>query len=458
VAVAPLRTIAPAVVQFADRTRRHIGVRVLPFLFALYIVNYIDRTNLAYAALGMSRDLGFSDRVLGLGAGIFFISYVALQIPGALLVERWSARRMISASMIAWGMLTALTALVHTPGQLYAARFVIGAAEAGFFPGVIVYLSHWFLREDRAKATSNFMAAVPLSSVLGSPLAGWILGHAWLGVTGWRWLFVVEGLPAIVLGGVAFFFLTDWPREATWLAAEQRRWIQQRLQEESPVCAKAITVWQALRSRTILVMALLTFFNYFATYSFIFWFPTLLKRQSGFSDLRVGLVGAIPFVATFIAMQVNGWHSDKTLERRWHSAVPQFVAAGALIVLLTQPRSIPLWVALFTLVGMAISYLPIFWAIPTEILSQSAAATAVGMINSVGSIAGFAGPYAFGYLYARTHSVSFGLALMMMTALAGGLLILRIPSERDAAMDSAMASGTWDPVPESPDVEAKPEF
>jgi MFS transporter, ACS family, tartrate transporter len=458
VAVAPLRTIAPAAVQFAHRTRRHIGVRLLPFLFALYIVNYIDRTNLAYAALGMSRDLGFSDRVLGLGAGIFFISYVALQIPGALLVERWSARRMISASMIAWGMLTALTALVHTPGQLYAARFVIGAAEAGFFPGVIVYLSHWFLREDRAKATSNFMGAVPLSSVLGSPLAGWILGHAWLQVTGWRWLFVVEGMPAIILGSIAFFFLTDWPREATWLAPEQRQWIQQGLEEESPVGAKAITVWQALRSRTILLMALLTFFNYFATYSFIFWFPTLLKRQSGFSDLRVGLVGAIPFVATFIAMQVNGWHSDKTLERRWHSAFPQFVAAGALMVLLTQPRSIPLWVALFTLVGMAISYLPIFWAIPTEILSQSAAATAVGMINAVGSIAGFAGPYAFGYLYTRTHSLSFGLALMLMTALAGGLLILRIPHERQAAMDSATATGTWDPVPETSDGQAKPEF
>jgi MFS transporter, ACS family, tartrate transporter len=399
----------------------------------------------------MSRDLGFSDRVLGLGAGIFFISYVALQIPGALLVERWSARRVISACMIAWGSLTALTALVHTPGQLYVARFVIGAAEAGFFPGVIVYLSHWFLQEDRAKATSNFMGAIPLSSVLGSPLAGWILGHAWLGLTGWRWLFVVEGLPAIVLGGVAFFYLTDWPREATWLAAGQRQWIRQGLEDESPVRADPITVWQAVRSRTILLMAALTFFAYFASYAFIFWFPTLLKRQSGFSDVRVGLVGAIPFLAAFIAMQVNGWHSDKSRERRWHSAVPLFVAAGALIVLLTQPRSIPFWVGLFTLVGVATAYLPTFWAIPTEILSRSAAATAVGMINAVGSIAGFAGPYAFGYLYTRTHSFSLGLALMMLSALVGGLLILRIPHARRAAMDSAIATGAWEPVPASSD-------
>src|SRR6266581_2020756 len=189
----PSRSIALAAVEVADSTRHRIALRLLPFLFVLYIINYVDRTNVAYAAIGMSRDLGFSDRVFGMGAGIFFISYVALQMPGALLVERWSARRMISATMVAWGSLTALTTLVHTPVQLYLARFVLGAAEAGFFPGVIVYLSHWFMRKDRAKATSNFMAAIPMSFVIGSPIAGWILGHNWFAVEGWRWLFIVEG-------------------------------------------------------------------------------------------------------------------------------------------------------------------------------------------------------------------------------------------------------------------------
>src|SRR5437667_10479742 len=207
----PSRSIALAAVDVADRTRHHIALRLLPFLFILYITNYLDRTNVAYAALGMSRELGFSDRVFGMGAGIFFISYVALQIPGALLVERWSARRMISATMIAWGSLTALTALVHTPGQLYLARFVLGAAEAGFFPGVIVYLSHWFIHEDRAKATSNFMAAIPVSLVIASPLGGWILALNWFTIEGWRWLFFLEGIPAILLGIVAFCFLTDRP-------------------------------------------------------------------------------------------------------------------------------------------------------------------------------------------------------------------------------------------------------
>jgi ACS family tartrate transporter-like MFS transporter len=407
-------------------------VRLLPFLFILYITNYLDRTSVAYAALGMSRELGFSDSVFGMGAGIFFISYVALQVPGALLVERWSARRMISATMIAWGSLTALTALVHTPGQLYFARFVLGAAEAGFFPGVIVYLSHWFIHEDRAKATSNFMAAIPLSFVIGSPIAGWILGHKWLAVEGWRWLFVLEGLPAILLGTVAFFFLTDWPGEATWLAPERRQWIEQKLREEKDSSVQATTVWVALKSRTVLLLASVTFLNYFVVYSFAFWFPTMLKRQSGFSDVRVGLLGALPYLAAFVTMQVNGWHSDKGCERRWHSAVPMFIAVFGLLGLLTQPRSISLSVALFTMVCIAYSYLPTFWAIPTEILSLSAAAAAVGMINAVGSVAGFAGPYAFGYLHTRTGSYSYGLALMMVSALAGGLLILCTPKSARA--------------------------
>src|SRR5947209_12090827 len=225
----------------------------------------------------MARDLGFNDRVFGMGIGIFFLSYVALQIPGALMVERWSARGMISVTMIVWGSLTALTALVHTPIQLYLARFLLGAAEAGFFPGVIVYLSHWFIQEDRAKATSNFMFAIPLSFVIGSPFAGWILSHQWFAVQGWRWLFLLEGLPAIVLGAVAFFFLTDWPHQAGWLPVSERHWIEQKLANEKLSGAPQIPVLRVLRSRTVLLLACLTFFNYFATYIFVFWFPTLLK-------------------------------------------------------------------------------------------------------------------------------------------------------------------------------------
>ena len=431
-AIAASPVIVPSTTRVDEHTRRIVAWRLLPFLFILYIVNYVDRTNLAYAALGMSRELGFSDHVFGLGAGIFFISYLALQIPGALLVEQWSARRMISASMIAWGSLTVLTALVHTPWQLYVARFVLGAAEAGFFPGIIVYLSHWFIFEDRAKATSNFMGAIPLSAVLGSPLAGWILGRGWLGFPGWRWLFVVEGAPAILLGVVAFFFLTDWPHQATWLAPAQRDWIQQRLREEAPSSSAKTSVWHALTSRTILLLATSAFSSYLAMYSFAFWIPTMLKSFSGLSDVRVGVLGAIPYLVTFVAMQVNGWHSDRSGERHWHSAIPIFLAVIGALGLISQPRSLFVLVAFCTLGANIYSYLPTFFAIPTETLSQSVAAAAVGMINSFGSVAGFAGPYAFGYLHAQTGSFSYGLAGMAVAALAGAMMILCAPRTTNA--------------------------
>lgn len=429
-AVATSRAIAPAAAELADHTRRHIALRLLPFLFILYTVNYLDRTSVAYAAIGMSRELGFSDRVFGMGAGVFFISYLALQIPGALLVERWSARRMISATMIAWGSLTALTALVHTPGQLYLARFVLGGAEAGFFPGVIVYLSHWFIHGDRAKATSYFMCAIPLSFVIGSPIAGWTLGQKWFALAGWRWLFVLEGLPAVLLGIVAFFFLTDWPSEAAWLAPEQRRSIEHKLRTEKPSHPSSITLGQSLRSRAILLLATAAFFDYFTGYAMIFWFPTILKRQSGFSDARVGLLGAVPYAVAFIAMLINGWHSDRSRERRWHAAIPLFIAAAGLLGLISLPGSILLTVVWFSMVAVIFAALPPSWAIPTEILSGSAAAAAVGMINGIGSVAGFTGPYAFGYLHARTGSLSYGFLVLMVSAFAAGILFLLAPGAR----------------------------
>ncbi len=402
-------------------------MRLLPFLFLLYVVNYVDRTSVAFAALGMTSDLGFSDRVFGLGAGIFFISYVALQIPGALLVEHWSARRIISAVMIAWGSFTALTGLVHTAHQLYAARLLLGAAEAAFFPGVIVYLSHWFSREDRAKAIGYFMAAIPLSQALASPAAGWIIGHAFLGMQGWRWLFILEGLPAILFGAMAYFFLSDRPREAHWLAPAQHEWIEQKLHRERLDTPQSMSVGQALRSRVVLLLAAVAFLNYFVDYGFYFWFPTMLKRLSGLSDVRVGLIGAIPYLLLFVAMIANGWHSDKRMERRWHCAIPMFIAALGALGLIARSGSLPVSVLFFALIALSNAFLPPSWAIPTTLLSRSASAAAVGLINAVGSVAGFAGPYLLGYLSSRTGSFSSGMVVVAVAAIAGGLLVLCIP-------------------------------
>jgi len=423
----PSTALRSAAVELGDRTRHQIAGRLLPFLFLLYIANYVDRTSVAYAALGMSSDLGFSDRVFGLGAGIFFLSYVALQVPGAMLVEHWSARRMISALIITWGSLTALTGLVHTASQLYLARLLLGGAEAGFFPGVIVYLSHWFSLEDRGKATGTFMAAIPLSQALAAPVAGWIVGHSFLHLAGWRWLFLLEGLPSIFLGALAYFFLSDRPREAPWLGPAQRDWIEEKLRREKLTMPQAVSVMQALRSRTVLLLATVCFLNYFVGYGFYFWFPTMLKRQSVISDTQVGLIGAIPYLVIFVAMLVNGWHSDKHKERRWHCAVPMFTAAVGALGLTAHFRSLPVLVLLFTMIASSNAFLPAFWAIPTALLSRSAAAAAVGLINGVASVAGFASPYLLGYLSTRTGSFNAGMAWIMAAGVAASLLIFCIP-------------------------------
>jgi ACS family tartrate transporter-like MFS transporter len=422
VSAGPIARIA----EVAIRTRRQIAARLLPFLFVLYVANYLDRTSVAYAALEMSRDLGFNDRVIGLSAGIFFVGYVALQIPGALMVEHWSARRCVAVIMMVWGSLTVLTGLVQTANQLYAARLVLGAAEAGFFPGVMVYLSHWFTCQDRAKATANFMAAIPLSFILGSPLAGWILGHHWLGMQGWRWLFALEGMPAVVLGMVAYFYLTDWPAEARWLPVAQREWIVKALEAEKTEVQR-VSSWQALRSGRVQLLAAAAFTEYFVFYSLAFWFPTILKRWTGITDARIGWLGAIPYVVCLAAMVFNGWHSDRHRERRFHSAIPVLLGTIPLLALLALPRSIGLIIALFSMLVVIQAFLPTFWALVTESLCKTEAATAVGFINAVGSIAGFAGPYAFGYLANRTGSLSAGLTTMLISCGISGLLLLRVP-------------------------------
>src|SRR5256886_14876571 len=238
-------TMASLQADAGESARSRIAWRLLPFLFLLYVANYLDRTNIAYATLGMKGDLGLSDSVFGTASGIFFIGYFALQIPGALLVERWSARRLLAITLITWGGLTTLTAFVRSPLELYGARFLLGAAEAGFFPGAIVYLSHWFIYQDRAKAVARFMSAIPISYILGGPLAGAILGIHWLGIPGWRWLFLLEGIPAALLGIVTLFVLPDRPTEAPWLRPNERDWIASRLSDERRAKSHAgqMSIW-----------------------------------------------------------------------------------------------------------------------------------------------------------------------------------------------------------------------
>jgi sugar phosphate permease len=415
--------------------RSRIAWRLLPFLFLLYVANYLDRTNIAYATLGMKGDLGLTDSVFGTASGIFFIGYFALQIPGALLVERWSARLLLAITLITWGALTVLTGLVRTPLELYGARFLLGAAEAGFFPGVIVYLSHWFIYRDRAKAAGLFMSAIPIAYIFGGPLAGSILGIRWLGIPGWRWLFLLEGAPAILLGIATLFVLPDRPNEARWLRPEERDWLGARLAEER--LAKAdlehVTIWQALRHPPVLFLTVGLFFTYTGGYAFWFWMPTMLQRMTGWSTQSVGWTGAIPFLAGLLGMLVLGWNSDRTRERRWHFAVPQLTAALGLSAWFFLPSSNATLVAVFSLVVFGtISYLPAFWALPSAFLSSSAAAAAVGFINCTASIGGFVGPKIIGNLSQASGSFRAGFIFMIACWTIASVLVLLCPRQRGA--------------------------
>ena len=420
--------------DLGESAGRRIAWRLLPFLFLLYIANYIDRTNIAYATLGMKGDLGLTDSVFGTASGIFFIGYFALQVPGALLVERWSARLLLAITLITWGGLTTLTAFVHTAHQLYAARFLLGAAEAGFFPGVIVYLSHWFTTQDRGKAIARFMAAIPIGFMIGGPIAGSILGVHWLNLAGWRWLFLMEGAPAIVLGIATIFYLPDWPNEARWLSPRERDWINTRLADERAAKAhfERMSIWQALRHPAVLVLTTALFFTYIGGYAFWFWFPTILQRLTGWTDVRlIGWVGAIPFAAATIALLIVGWSSDRMRERRWHFTVPQLAAALALAAWLFLPHSNALLVLLCSIIGMGtVAYFPAFFTLPSEFLASAAAAAAVGFINCTASIGGYFGPKIFGDLSQRTGSFNTGFVVMIACWLIGSLLVLICPRER----------------------------
>jgi ACS family tartrate transporter-like MFS transporter len=423
----------PTLSVIGQRARRRIAWRLLPFLFILYFIAYLDRVNVGFAGLEMSHNLGFTDRVFGLGAGIFFAGYFLFEIPGALIVERWSARRWIARILITWGLVTILVSLVHTPKQFYGARFLLGLAEAGFFPGIVVYLTHWFRHEDRARAGALFMAAIPVANVMGSPLAGWLLGVHWFGFSGWRWLFIVEGVPAVLLGILTLLYLTDWPREAGWLPANERGWIMGELQREKQAKAAAgtWTIRQALGNRKVILLASVYFFALIGLYGFNFWFPTILKRATGLPNLTVTLIAALPYLLGVVAMLWNGWHSDRTGERRWHTGLILFFCGAFMALAVGFQANLWLGLGLLILSGACTTaFMPSFWQLPTAMLSESAAAASIGLINSVGGLGGFVGPYFVGYLRTLTGSFTFSMIFMIVALFFSAALVLTLRASR----------------------------
>jgi MFS transporter, ACS family, tartrate transporter len=412
-----------------QRARRRVAYRLLPFVFLLYIVNYIDRVNVSFANLRMSADLGFSDRVYGLGIGMFYITYVLFEIPGAIIVERWSARKWIARIMISWGIVTILTGFVHTATQFYAVRFLLGAAESSFFPGMIVYLTHWFCARDRSRAIACLYAANPAASLIGSPLAGWLLGVHWRSLAGWRWLFILEGIPAVVVGIITYFYMADRPMQAPWLPDDERDWLVKELQQELRAKSKIRnpTILEAFGDPRILRLILAYFLALTGALGTIYWIPTFVKRLSGVSNQAVTSLLLVPALIGLAGMLVNGWHSDKTAERRLHTAIP-LLAAGLMFALLTLNRHDMPTAIVFLLLGSGFlyAYYPTFWAIPTMMLSEAAAAATFGLINSIGQLGGLAGNYMIGYLNDRTHSLTASFAFITLVYVMAGSLILSL--------------------------------
>ena len=408
------------------RTMRQVTLRLVPFLILCYFVAYLDRVNVSFAALTMNKDLGISQTAFGLGAGIFFVTYFIFEVPSNLLLEKFGARRWIARIMFTWGILSGCMALVQGEKSFYAVRLLLGAAEAGFFPGIIFFLTLWFPAQYRARIIGYFMAAIPLSSVLGSPVSGLLLRlDGFFGLASWQWLFMLEALPALILSGVVLVYLTDRPADARWLPADGRAWLANRLADEEAQRnrAQSFSIGQALGNPRVLALAFVYFGGVACNYGVGFFMPQIVKGF-GLGDIATGFVTAIPYIVGVVGIVYWGRHSDIKQERKLHTAFALAIAGGGIIgsTFLADPtlKMVALSVAAFGVFGC----LPTFWALPTSFLSGAAAAGGIAIINALGNLSGFAGPYAMGYLKDRTGDYNAGLQLLGVFGFLAMIVVL----------------------------------
>jgi ACS family tartrate transporter-like MFS transporter len=430
-----------------------VRLRLLPFLFLLYVVNILDRVNVGFARLHMLKDLGLEgprgEEVYALGAGIFYIGYLIFEVPSNLVLHRVGARAWIGRIMISWGIISAAMLFTRGPWSFYALRFLLGVAEAGFFPGIILYLSYWFPARERARAVAFFMTASPLAGVLGNPLSGALLQYlnGAAGLAGWQWLFLVEGIPAVLLGCCVWFYLTDRPEQAPWLGPDERDWLAARLGREARRRQEhhGLTRLTALGNPRVGLLVVLYVTVAMASNAFGFYAPTIIKGQfPAISDAGIGLLAALPNLAAVVGMVLIARHSDRTGERRWHVAGSALLAAAGWTVSAWAQEP---WLVLegLALAQLGImSMLPTFWALPTSFLSGTAAAGGIALINSVGNLGGFLGPYVFGRLLATTGAFTSGMLTMAMILGLGAILALCVrhdPTlERDGEPGKPQAS------------------
>ena len=410
-------------------TLRTLRFRLIPFLFLLYIVCYLDRVNVGFAALEMNRDLGFSPSVYGFGAGVFFLGYALLEVPSNLLLSRVGARRWIARIMISWGVLASAMALVRGPRSFYILRFLLGAAEAGFFPGIIFYLSQWFPAGERSRANAAFLTAIPISGILGSPISGALLEmDGTFGLRGWQWLFVVEGIPSVLLGVVVLWHLTDRPSEAKWLSLEQRRWLAERMLQEQRrrKIHHDLNVRRALTNGTVWQLALVAFTIQIGLYSLTLWLPQFVRALFDLNEAMIGVLTAVPYVLTATAMITVGMHASGFNHQIWHVTLLLVAAAFGFAASAYLHSPVAALLALSVTLAGVLSALGPFWSFPSAFLSNSAAAAGIAMINSVAAISGFVGPYLVGLLNESNHSYRTSFLMLAFVTLVGATIILRL--------------------------------
>jgi|SRR5579859_2046015 len=404
--------------------------RIVPFLFLCFVVNYIDRSNVGFAKLHFQNELGFSDAVYGLGVSLFFVGYLLFEVPSNLLLARIGARKTLSRIMVLWGAASIATMLVKSPFEFYLARFFIGVFEAGFVPGVVYYLSQWFPSTHRARITSMFMVALPISGIISNPLSGWLMSSmdGLHGLAGWQWLFFVEGLPSVILGGVAFFYLSDAPESARWLNDAERQKLADTLDRDrrsSPRADHSFT--ESLRDARIYGFAFCVFTQFFVANVFAFWGPTIL-RGSGIKDVaQLGLLNAIPFVVSTVLMLLVSWHSDRKMERPRHAALGQVLTIVGLLSLPISNGNPALTVAcLAALASGHYVFWSVFWTIPPTYLSRAAAPGAIALILSLGSTGGFFASNFLGWVKTSTGTLTLGFYAIAVLVALGTLTLLLI--------------------------------
>src|SRR5580698_10431562 len=405
--------------QMEATTMRRVSWRLMPFLLTAYVVCYIDRVNIGFAALQMNKAVGIDPKTYGLGAGIFFIGYFILEVPSNLALERFGASKWIARIMLTWGHVSGACELIGGPNSFLVLRFLLGAAEAGFFPGVILYLTYWFPAVYRAKIVGIFMVGIPLAGMIGSPISGAILGmDGVLGLGGWQWIFLLEAIPAVLLGVLAFVWLTDKPKDAHWLTREQQAWLTATLETERTRAPRIphMSVWKVMTNKYVLIMALVYAGAAGASTSLAYWMPQLVK-PFGLTNFQTGLVNAVPFGIAAVWMILWGRNSDRTGERVWHNALPLGWMVLAMIATFFAIGSLWAMIPLLTLIaaGTYASKGP-FWALSSEWLGATSAAAGLAQINALGNLASFGFSYLLGWIQAETGS--FPLALMPIAAVA----------------------------------------